>query len=143
MKRSNDLAKWSVLTQNQPNIVERGRVRIEHSIGPLEEITTTTTTETPTTVEREKDIQIFVVAVNEQKFYKEQFDNLYSDIKGVINLDIYPNCEISRTIAKSCSLECSMTDDPDRGCLAFTVGLVQSDVCTYKYDQFKSDLEDR
>ena len=131
------------MTQNQPNVVERGRIRIEHSIGPSEEITTTTTTETPTTVEREKDIQIFVVAVNEQKFYKEQFDNLYNDIKGVFDNQTYPNCEISRTIAKSCSLECSMTDDPDRGCVTFTVGLVQSDVCSYNYNLFKADLEER
>ena len=123
--------------------MKRSDFRLEHSLGATEEATTTTESATTTTKQFEGETTVYVVAVNERQFYREHFESLWKKIHDLVSASD-ENCAIQRTShVESCSLECSMTSDPERGCVAFSLGFTESTACSYNFEKFKMDLEDK
>ena len=72
------------------------------------------------------------------------FKEFYEAIGNITsNSPATKNCKITRTRVESCRVDCSMTSDPDRGCLAFEVALEKSILCDYNITAFKNDLSDK
>lgn len=111
-------------------------------MGPSQPVSTTLKPLTTSTPQLEEDaIQVFVVAVNEIEFYREQFEKFYGEIEAFS--DDKGDCKMVRSRVKSCALTCAMTQDPDRGCLTFSVGVKKSNLCQYDTQKLRSDMTEK
>jgi hypothetical protein len=110
---------------------------MSYSLGPREPITTTTEPNTETPKPLRGDVTVYVVTVNEEEFYEKHWRNMWNNIEAMVTT----GCTLHRTHLVSCRSECSMTQEPDRGCVTFGVTLQNSVLCPNTSEQLRQGLE--
>ena len=145
-KPESEKIKWKVISDKRPNEkpVQESKFRLDYILGPSEPITTTMKPNITTPRPLNGEVRIYILAINEQTFFKNHFTQLYGEISNLTqNSPNGKSCKITRTNVVSCRLDCAMTSNPDRGCLAFEVALEKSILCDYNITTFKSDLQNK
>ena len=98
-------------------------------------------TTTPKIPSKDDGIHIFILPVNEQNFFENQFESFMNELT---NLASESRCELISTTAMSCHDECFMSNDPDRGCLGVIVGLVNNPlICNKTQEEFKDEIDNK
>ena len=89
-----------------------------------------------------------IVAVNENQFYANHYQKMENDIFGMIPEECKKqNCTganhvcVFKSKVTSCRRECSMTQDPNRGCVSFSIGVEPSRSCIYDSERLRGDLK--
>ena len=90
------------------------------------------------------------MAVNENQFYEDHYQKMENDILGKIPEQcMKPNCTgknhicVYKSQVISCRRECSMTQDPNRGCVTFSIGVEPSKLCQYDSEILRRDLKNK
>lgn len=90
------------------------------------------------------------MAVNENQFYEDHYQKMENDILGKIPEEcMKPNCTgknhicVYKSQVISCRRECSMTQDPNRGCVTFSIGVEPSKSCQYDSEILRRDLKNK
>ena len=87
MKKPEEMIKWKLVTDKRPNENphKKSSFRLEHSLGPLVEPTTTTAPNTTTPRPSTGELRIFILAINETGFYSQKFNQFYKEIQEKAN----------------------------------------------------------